>query len=57
MMAWPIQGRWRSQEARGSGHVYTFSTRTPGASRQQYEYDSCEFTVSSGRLHPKERDG
>ncbi|OWK03157.1 CDH22 [Cervus elaphus hippelaphus] len=36
-----IQGEvQRSQEARGSGHVYTFSTRTPGASRQQCEYDS-----------------
>lgn len=39
---------WRSQEARGSGHIYTFSTRprvlagTPGASLQQCdEYDSC----------------
>lgn len=55
---------WRSQEARGSGHVYTFSTGprvlmgTPGASLQQYdEYDSCVFTVSSGHVHPKERGG
>ena len=47
----------RSREARGSGHACTFSTRAPGASRQQDECDSCEFTVSSVRLNPKERDG